>query len=306
MKKRNILIFISLLITACHTNQDETGEKEQKPKTQVQVTTIRRGNISDDLVLSATSVYLRRNSVTSSIPGFITRVNVKLGDRVRKGQVLYSLESKERKALGQDISKIDPSLQGFGLIDVKAPASGIVTTFDKQQTGEYVLEGTALCTIAESHDLAFEVNVPYEFSAIVKPGKQCLITLPDNSTHKATITTPLTTMNITAQTQTLLAKPEESLFLPENLLAKVQVSRTGTGEHQVLPKSCVLSDEMMKSFWVMKLQNDSTAIKVPVQTGNKNSREIEIISPVFQSGERIISSGNYGLTDTASIRIVKN
>jgi hypothetical protein len=68
----------------------------------------------------------------------------------------------------------------------------------------------------------------------------------------------------------------------------------------------VLSDEMMKSFWVMKLQNDSTAIKVPVQTGNKNSREIEIISPVFQSGERIISSGNYGLTDTASIRIVKN
>jgi hypothetical protein len=306
MKTIHTLIIISLLLCGCHANQANNVEKSKKPKTQVQVTGIHTGSISDDLVLSATSVYLRRNSVTSSIAGFITRVNVKLGDRVHKGQILYQLESKERKALGQDITKIDPSLRGFGIIEVKAPASGIVTTFDKQQTGEYVLEGTPLCTIAESHDLAFQVNVPYEFSSIVKPGKQCFITLPDNSIHKATITTPLTTMNVIAQTQTLLARPEEVLFLPENLLAKVQVTKGGTGKHQVLSKSCVLSDEMMKDFWVMKLVNDSTAIKVPVRTGNKNNKEIEIISPSFQPGDRIISTGNYGLADTALVNIVKN
>lgn len=306
MKTINILLIGSLLLSACHSKQTDNSEKNQKPKTLVKVTQIYIGAISDDLVLSATSVYLRRNSVTSSIAGFITRVNIKLGDRVQKGQILYQLESKERKALGQDISKVDPSLAGFGVIQVKAPASGLITTFDKQQTGEYILEGTQLCTIAESRDLAFQVNVPYEFSSIVKPGKECLITLPDNSRHQARITTPLTTMNVTAQTQTLLAKPEDGLFLPENLLAKVQVSKTGNGKHQILPKSCVLSDEMMKSFWVMKLINDSTAVKVPVQTGNKNTKEIEIISPNLQPTDRILVTGNYGLADTALVNVVKN
>ncbi len=306
MKTINILLIGSLLLSACHSKQTDNNEKTQKPKTLVKVTQIHIGAISDDLVLSATSVYLRRNSVTSSIAGFITRVNIKLGDRVQKGQILYQLESKERKALGQDISKVDPSLAGFGVIQVKAPASGLITTFDKQQTGEYILEGTQLCTIAESRDLAFQVNVPYEFSSIVKPGKECLITLPDNSRHQARITTPLTTMNVTAQTQTLLAKPEDGLFLPENLLAKVQVSKTGNGKHQILPKSCVLSDEMMKSFWVMKLINDSTAVKIPVQTGNKNTKEIEIISPNLQPTDRILVTGNYGLADTALVNVVKN
>lgn len=306
MKTINILLIGSLLLSACHSKQTDNNEKVQKPKTLVKVTQIHIGAISDDLVLSATSVYLRRNSVTSSIAGFITRVNIKLGDRVQKGQILYQLESKERKALGQDISKVDPSLAGFGVIQVKAPASGLITTFDKQQTGEYILEGTQLCTIAESRDLAFQVNVPYEFSSIVKPGKECLITLPDNSRHQARITTPLTTMNVTAQTQTLLAKPEDGLFLPENLLAKVQVSKTGNGKHQILPKSCVLSDEMMKSFWVMKLINDSTAVKIRVQTGNKNTKEIEIISPNLQPTDRILVTGNYGLADTALVNVVKN
>ena len=72
----------------------------------------------------------------------------------------------------------------------------------------------------------------------------------------------------------------------------------------MLPKSCVLSDEMMKEFWVMKLINDSTAIKIPVIVGNKNSERIEVLSPQFNSADKIISKGNYGLPDTAFVSII--
>ncbi|MDB5009573.1 MAG: hypothetical protein JWQ06_362 [Mucilaginibacter sp.] len=304
MKIHKIVLTFSIMLAACHTSPD-TNQNTVKPKTNVQITEIREGKISDDLVLSATSIYLRRNSVTSSIAAFITKVYVKLGDHVQKGQIMYLMESKERKALGGDISKIDASLNGFGLIEVKAPASGIITTFDKQQTGEYVLEGTQLCTIAENNFLAFQINVPYEYINIVKPGKKCVITLPDLTTHSATITTPLASMNAIAQTQTLLAKPDKSIFLPENLLAKVQISQTKSGQQQVLPRSCILSDELLKQFWVMKMQNDSIAVKVPVTLGSKNTLEIEVISPKFHSGDRILSSGNYGLADTALVNVIK-
>jgi multidrug efflux pump subunit AcrA (membrane-fusion protein) len=300
----NILLLCMLFLGAC-SSSNNAPQSTPKPKTQVQVTQIQDGTISNDLVLSATSIYLKRNSVTSSIAAFITKVYVKLGDHVKQGQVLYLLESKERKALGTDINKVDPSLNSFGIITVKAPASGIVTTFDKQQTGEYILEGTQLCTIAASTDLAFQINVPYEYISLVKPGVKCSITLPDLSKYTATITTPLASMNVVEQTQTLLAKPNQSLSLPENLLAKVQVSRNNTGNQQVLPKNCILADEELKNFWVMKLINDSTAVKVPVKTGNKNNEAVEVLSPKFQPGDKILISGNYGLADTALVVVNK-
>ncbi|MHB1177863.1 MAG: hypothetical protein ACYCZO_05970, partial [Daejeonella sp.] len=118
-----------------------------------------------------------------------------------------------------------------------------------------------------------------------------------------TITTPLTSMNAASQTQTLLAKPDAALFLPENLIAKIEISRGTGGSGQILPKECILSDEMMKAFWVMKLINDSTAVKVPVEVGNNNTKTVEIRSPQFNPADRIIITGNYGLPDTALVSV---
>ena len=294
---------MALLSSCSHKLQ----EKEQAimPKSPVQITTIRNGTIDDNLILSATTVYLKRNVITSEIPAFITKVNISLGMKVNKGQVLYELQTKERKALGKQVISNDTALTNFGNIKIIASASGIITTFDKQQTGDYILEGTQLCTIAESNDLAFQINVPYEFSAFTKVGNNCTLTLPDNTIHVAHITTPLTTMNTLAQTQTILAKCDEHLFLPENLIVKVLIQKQKKGTKQIIAKPCVLSDEMMQAFWVMKLINDSTAVKVPIIIGNKNEKEIEITSPLFNLTDRIISNGNYGLADTASVRITK-
>ena len=304
MTKLFFICFLSALFVGCSSKLQEV-EQVIVPKSPVQITSIRMGSIDDNLTLSATTIYLKRNVITAEIPAFITKVNIHLGDRIVKGQVLYELQTKERKALGKQIINSDTSLTNFGNIKIYAPASGIITTFDKQQTGDYILEGTQLCTIAESNDLAFQINVPYEFSQFIKIGNQCTIILPDNSIHTATITTPLTAMNALAQTQTILAKCNENLFLPENLIVKIQVSKNIKGNKQIVAKPCILSDEMMQEFWVMKLINDSTAVKVSVRIGNKNDHETEIISPLFDSKDRIIINGNYGLTDTASVKIIK-
>ena len=307
MQKINLIIpsFLTLLF-ACNPAGEKEAEIEITPKTNVQITTVRNGSVSDLLELFASTVYLKRNVVTAPIPAFITRVNISLGQHVNKGDVLYVLESKEHRALGNEMNAIDSSLTNFGVIAVKATASGVITTLDKQLTGDYVMEGTQLCTIAESNDLSFQVNVPYEFTEFVRKGKKCSIVLPDNSVHTATISTPLTTMNLTAQTQTILAKADESLILPENLIVRVLIGKDEDSSKQVLPKSCLQSDEMMKEFWVMKLINDSTAIKVSVVTGNKNENDVEILTPTFAGDDRIILTGSYGLPDTALVNIINS
>lgn len=305
MKKLGLYISLAMTVffASCESKTETVTEETTVPKTPVEVVTIGNGSINDELTLFATTIYLKRNIVTASIPAFITQVNVKLGDKVNKGDVLYVLQSKESRALGNDVSKIDSTLKNFGVIKITASATGIITTLDKQQSGDYVLEGTQLCTIAESNDLVFQVNVPYEFTAYTKTGSVCTITLPDNTTHTASFTKALTAMNVIAQTQTILAKLSENLFLPENMMVKVNIQKGTQSKKQVLPKACVLSDEMMKEFWVMKLINDSTAVKVPVTIGNKNAERIEILTPKFNTTDKIISVGNFGLADTALISI---
>ncbi len=307
MKKLNIFFTIAfiLTVTSCSNKNGTQPEQVAAPKTPVDVITVDSGSINDELILFGISTYLKRNIVTATIPAFIKQVNINLGDKVIKGDVLFVLESKENKALGNDVEKIDSTFKNLGVIQVIAPATGIITTLDQQLPGDYVLEGTQLCTIAESKDLVFQVNVPYEYSTHTKIGDKCTILLPDNTKYSARFTKALSTMNVAAQTQTILAKCRANLFLPENMVVKVSVNKGKQTLKQVLPKSCVLSDEMMTEFWVMKLINDSTAVKIPVTVGNKNSELIEILSPQFSQTDKIISKGNYGLPDTALITIVK-
>ncbi len=131
-----------------------------------------------------------------------------------------------------------------------------------------------------------------------------MLLLPDNSRHAAHFTTPLTTMNALAQTQTILAKSDDRMFLPENLIVKVLVNKNSDIKKQILPKTAVLSDEMMEKFWVMKLINDSTAIKVDVEPGNMNKESVEIMRPLFKVDDQFLISGNYGLPDTARVKLL--
>jgi hypothetical protein len=61
----------------------------------------------------------------------------------------------------------------------------------------------------------------------------------------------------------------------------------------------------MKNYWVMKLINDSTAVKVLVTTGISEKDYVQIKMPVFKDSDLFLSSGNYGLGDTANVKVIK-
>jgi len=100
---------VDFALGGCKGHKESSGEGDVKPRSTVQVTNVHYGSVSDDLELSGNTVYLRRDVVTATIPAFITKV-IAIGEKVTKGEVLYVLESKERKALGRDAQRIDSSL----------------------------------------------------------------------------------------------------------------------------------------------------------------------------------------------------
>lgn len=176
----------------------------------------------------------------------------------------------------------------------------------QQQVGNYVVEGTTLCTIAESESLVFEINVPYEQREQVRSGDRFMLELPDGTHLPAIVQQPLATMNTVSQSECVIASAQTS-FLPEGLHLKALFveSKSKNEKSMILPKSAVQSDETLSKYWVMKLAGDSTAVKVPVVVTGCNSIEIEIMSDSLSPKDDIILTGGYGLENGARVEVIK-
>ena len=292
MKTNIILCTVLFCLTACGGQTENQAQTE--PATEVTLTHPVCGCIPQETVLTATTAYQSKMTITAPIPSYIMETRVKPGTRVRAGQLLYRLQSKEQHALGS----------GERPIEIKAEHGGIVLDV-QAQTGSYAPEGTVLCTLADTGSLAFEINVPYEQRSYAKAGNHCMLELPDGTRLSATVQSPLAEMNTASQSARVVATADAP-FLPEGMNVKaIFTSRSILEGTTLLPKSAVQSDETLTEHWVMRLATDSTAARVPVSIGGSTADSIEILSPSLSPEDRIIATGGYGLEDKARVTVIQ-
>lgn len=131
------------------------------------------------------------------------------------------------------------------------------------------------------------------------------MTLPDGEILMGIIGGTMPGMDPASQTQSIILKVTVSHPIPENLIAKVKVVKTEKNKTQSVPKSAILTNETQTDFWVMKMTDSITAIKVPVKKGIETTDKVEILSPAFSPNDKILITGNYGLRDTAKVKIIQ-
>jgi len=282
-------------------NSQETGEQAVRAVVPVTVTSVRTGTMAEYAEFPATSSFLEKAVIKSPITGYVEKCFVSAGQRAKRSEMLFELRTKEATVLYQDSIH---ALGITGLIQVRASIEGVVSVISHPQ-GDFVQEGEALCTLVLPKSLVFILELPYELKDYIQLGAECVLLLPDNTKLTAAIHAVLPAMTGASQTVRVILEPRMPKPLPENLMARVRIIRSMKHRVLILPKTSVLSDEVMKNFWVMKLINDSVAVKVPVLPGITGADSVEIVSPSFLSSDRFLSSGNYGLGDTAIVRIIK-
>lgn len=303
LMKKNILAgLISLIVvTGCNQGTNKTLP-ESRAGIPVTVTSVRAGQMVSYLDLSATSSFLFKAAIKAPATGYIDNTLVNPGDKVNKDQTLFTIRTKEASALLGDSLK---GLEFSGLFKVKTATSGQISSIE-HPTGDYVSEGDLLCQVAIPESFAFILDVPFELSGFVKLNTVSEIILPDSTSVKGTIKSRFPAMAANSQTERFIVKLAEPKNLPENLTAKIRITKESVKTAFSLPKSCILTDETMQQFWVMKLINDSTAIKVQVKTGINEDEYVQITKPSFKPSDLFLSSGNFGLGDTAYVKVRKN
>mgnify|MGYP002552524521 FL=1 len=296
MKYQIVLLSLIVSLSGCVQRASNGNIQEEKPGTAVTLTHAAFGKIEKKIILSATTSYQNKSMISAPIPAFITEVLIQPGSRVKAGDILYRIESKEQHALGNSNHTVIP---------IKAERDGIVLDV-QQQAGNYVTESNVLCSVAEVGSLVFEINVPYEQKRYARSGSRCMLELPDGTQLTATVYASLATMNTASQSERVIARAKVP-FLPEGMNVKAVFTENGSSSDKgmILPKSAVQSDETLTQHWVMKLSDNGTAVRVPIEVGNSNASEIEIKSDVLSPQDRIILTGGYGLEDGAKVVVTK-
>jgi multidrug efflux pump subunit AcrA (membrane-fusion protein) len=321
--KKLLLIPAVCLLAACgtHTTSDKSDAAAGKDTAKVEgaadatdsvdagtpvtVTTVSNSALNDSIELNAVSAFLQKSYVKANANGYLQSADVYPGKYVEIGQTLFTLKTKEAQSIGNAIRQLDSTLQFSGVNTIRANQHGYITQLD-HQSGDYVQDGEQLAVISDRNSFVFLLNLPYELRPEVLGKKTVALILPDGTRLTGTTGAVMPSVDSASQTQNIVIRMNTTIAIPENLIAKVRILRTARPSAQSLPKSALLTDETESNFWVMKLIDSVTAVKVPVKKGIETFDRVEVLSPVFAPGDKILVTGNYGLPDTAKVKVGDN
>ena len=297
------LLIVSLGLLFSCKNVARTSEAVAEVKTPVTIVPVTFKSVSSTVGLTAIATYMNKSIIRATTTGTIEKILINPGEFIAIGQLLFTIRTREAMAL-ETKAQSDSSLSFKGLINIASHKEGVINSIFYQK-GDYVQEGDEMAVVSEQNSLVFIMDVPFELDKYVEKNRNCRIVLPDNRQINGTITGRLPEMDMQSQTIRYIVKPQSADRLPGNLIARINLIKSTNEKAMVLPKKAVLGDETQTEFWVMKLLNDSIAIKIAVSKGFENNEEVEITVPEFLPSDRIILTGNYGLPDTARVTIKK-
>jgi len=282
--------------------KDADSTAADAPGTPVTVETVGHDILRDSIELNAVSAFLQKSYVKANANGYLQSANVYPGKYVETGQPMFTLKTKEAQTIGNAVRILDSTLKFSGVNQIRAGQHGYITQLN-HQSGDYVQDGEQLAVISDKSSFVFLLDLPYELRPFVLRQSSVLVILPDGEKLNGRIGAVMPTVDSVSQTQNVVINVSTTHAIPENLIAKVKILRSAHNITQSLSRAALLTNDAGTECWVMKLIDSATAVKVPVKKGVGTKDRVEILSPTFAGSDRILITGNYGLPDTAKIKI---
>lgn len=305
MKENYTKYIVALLLiisfTTCKKKVDAVSEK----KAPIYVTTVavQQNDIKEYLTFNGVTQYQKKENIRSNVTGYISWMIYKIGDNIHSGQTFASIRTKEQDALKEAV-KIDSSLGKFiSPITISSNATGIFTVLNVTRN-DYVAEGDVLATVVQPKSLVVQVNVPYEYEDAIRIGSTCEIILQNGESLNAKVTGTLPTIDPVGQSQIfLIALPDADL--PENLNVQVITIYKQDATAMTIPKTALQTNELLTEFWVMKVVNDSLALKQKVLPLLKNDSLVQVKSNGLKINDLVITQGAYQMQDSTIVTTKK-
>ena len=341
---RTIKIFagIGLLeISACSSNIKQ--ENQAAMDTAIAVTiAIPSSGQQEGLNVSGQIESAQSANISTRVMGYITKLNVKVGDRVSKGQLLatisnddilakraqadamiseaevaaknaqkdydrFSVLYKQQSASAKDLDNVT---QQYSSANLTAPFAGTVTQ-KLMDAGSMANPGMTILTIEQSGSYQVSASVPETMISQVREGANAIITL--NAINKV-IKGNITQVNQSSQFSggqylikiSIPDGEKQGLFAGMYANVSIPVKQTTankTGEDQVMvPINAIEYKDQLTGIYTVG--NNNTALLRWVRLGKVEEGQVEVLSGLAPH-EQFIVSADGRLFNGAAVKINK-
>ncbi len=283
-----ILVFISFLSCKKRTR----NRRSRITKISVEVIKVKKENISKRLFLTGDIKGIEEVNVYSFVTGIIRNTYVKEGQRVFKGQALFS---------------IDQTRSGADLRDyvVVSPISGIISNVSIDTGSQVIANQSIIANIVKTNQLKAEVYIPETEINLIKVGNKSII---KSSAAKGKIfhgkvfkISPVVNINNRMAKVEVLIN-EHGNLLKSGMFAEIEIF-TNIQENKILvPLECVIYGDNLT--YVFKLSQDKKrAIKHNVILG-KNHSGMLVVENGLVPGDIVVSKGSYQVFDGFPVKVL--
>lgn len=316
-----------LLPTGCGQQKEESEATSAATiRVPVKVSHIVRGSIESVVTAVGITDAVRKEKIFSPIAGRVISLKVLEGSRVRAGDVMLILRTKEAQAAiegaqslmrfavserqkqeAQRARELADSLKPEIL--VKASFDGIVASRDITE-GEFVGDQVELLTLIDVSTIVFMADVPISSISSIHSGLPARVRFLQLSVGQVSAAVDAISPEADLQSQSVKVRLRfHSLTESQQRLLIANVPGTAeiiTGTHRnvlLTDRSTLLHDDETDTYSVVAMTQDSVARVVPVTVGLQTDSLVEVHSDLLHAGESVIMRGQYALTDSTRVRV---
>ena len=278
--------------------------------------------------------------LTSRVPGSVSKVYIKVGDRIRQGQVVAEIdddmviqqmeEVKKRWELANDVYLKQEALwkQNIGsevqylsaknnkealdkaiatiqrsreLYQVKSPISGVVDECSVK-VGQAAAPGMPMATVVNFSKLKVKVDAPETYAGKIRQGNTVSVVFPDLQKE---LTSKIAYIGAAVSPQNRTFKVEIPIRSNEagllpNMATTVRVINYSNGNAIAIPINLIQKDLTNTDF--VLVESLGRVKKMPVKIGQMYGEKAEILSGL-KAGDKIITVGFQDLNEGDAVKV---
>jgi len=188
----------------------------------------------------------------------------------------------------------------LGYSEIRSPIDGVVTE-RPLYPGQMAAAGEPLITVMDLSQVICRIHVPQEEAALLKVGDAATLTTGTEEAvpAKVALVSPAVDPGSTTLEVWVQAANKDNKLRPGTSARVVIVAEHVPGA-VVVPAAALLSSEGTTS--VMVVGADGRAHQRSVQAGIRHDSEVQITAGL-QAGERVVTTGAYGLPDNTRVKV---
>ena len=334
-----IAICSMLMMVACGQKKSETATQaplvDPNAKPLVKLATVVEEPVAQIQVYSATIVGEIKNNIAPATPARISKINVEVGDNVRRGQILVQMDETtlsqqemQLKNLETEFNRIDQLYQVGGVsksewdnlnlqlevarkslktlkenTQLASPIDGVVTTRNYDNGDLY--GGQPILVVQKIAPVKLTINVSEQYYSKVKKGDEVSIELDAYPGETFTGKVSLIYPTVDAMTHTFSVEvnvANQNLKLRPGMFARATLN-LGTLNHVVVPDLAIEKRAGSGDRFVYVYNNGRVSYN-KVELGQRLGDRYELISGV-SNGAQVVIAGQAKLADGKEVEVEK-